>query len=115
MDAEQEIDAPSEEFVKLSSENENTIGIPPLEFLKLLENYPNLSSDELIFCIALRVVDGVSPTVSRRLLNCIQANNSLVANYSKQLIRVYEEFGSLHGPLTYELNLGKSDENGTNN
>jgi|GEM_PF-4747821 len=89
--------------------------MPPLEFLKLLENYPNLSADELIFCIALRVVDGVSPTVSRRLLSCIQANKSLVASYSRQLIRVYEEFGSLDGQFSYEGNKKKSDEDGTNN
>jgi len=38
-----------------------------------------------------------------------------VASYSRQLIRVYEEFGSLDGQFSYEGNKKKSDEDGTNN
>lgn len=76
---------PTEEFLRLSSQYSIFEKMTLEELCHYLENYPGLTSDELLFTVATAILSNSSVLIANRLLSHIANDTTLVAAYARAI------------------------------
>ena len=70
------------DFVRLSENYLNSATESEAELFSRLDDYPNLTAEEIIFVIAMRLLSRGHPQIGMTLLRQVKKGDSLVSSYA---------------------------------